>query len=135
MGWVFLLRTPTRSTRGGSDGDELRLPLCGDGSGDAGRGLLARFPGPGHHLRDAMSGMVGQSGEDIGEPGARVDVVEFAGLDQRIDGCGALAPRVRRDAMMPGFWAARLSSPIHFIRSSEGAPSSPLIRSMAAFVI
>jgi hypothetical protein len=56
-------------------------------------------------------------------------------LDERGDNSPVLAAAVRRDVMMPGVWAARLSSPIHFIRSSEGAPSSPLIRSMAAFVI
>jgi hypothetical protein len=27
-----------------------------------------------------MSGMVGQLGEDVGEPGARIDVIELAGL-------------------------------------------------------
>ncbi len=36
--------------------------------------------GPGQHLADAMSGMVGELGEDVGEPGARIDVIEFACL-------------------------------------------------------
>ena len=38
--------------------------------------------------------MVGELGEDVGEPGARIDVIELACLGQRIDGCGATAPLV-----------------------------------------
>jgi hypothetical protein len=30
-----------------------------------------------------MSGVVGEPGEDVGEPGARIDVIEFACLGQR----------------------------------------------------
>ena len=67
--------------------------LRGDGGRDGRRGFLAGLPGPGHHLADAVGG--GQLGEDVGEPGARIDVIELAGLDQGIDGCGAAAPRVR----------------------------------------
>ena len=32
-----------------------------------------------------------RSGQDVGEPGLRVDIVEFGGLDQRIGGGGAAA--------------------------------------------
>ena len=91
------LRDPPRDppgVRAGGGGGGLR-GLCGDGGRDVGRCLLASFPGPGHHLGDALSGMVGELGEDVGEPGARIDVIELAGLDQGIDGCGAAAPRVR----------------------------------------
>ena len=35
--------------------------------------------------------MVGQPGEDVGEPGLRVDVVELGGFDEGVDGGGALA--------------------------------------------
>ena len=65
---------------GGSDGDGLRW-LCCDCGLDAGRGFLASFPGPGHHLADTMNGMVGELGEDVGEPGARIDVIELDGVD------------------------------------------------------
>jgi hypothetical protein len=39
--------------------------------------------------------MIWQSGEHVGEPGTRIDVVELGGLDQRVDGCGAPAAVVR----------------------------------------
>ena len=35
--------------------------------------------------------MARQSGEDIGEPGARIDAVELGGLDQGVHGGGAAA--------------------------------------------
>jgi hypothetical protein len=73
--------------------------------------------------------------DDVGEIGVRLDAAEFAGLDERGDGSPVLAAAVRRDVMMPGVWAARLSSPILSIRYSGSAPSSPPIRCMAAFVI
>src|SRR5512134_797341 len=34
--------------------------------------------------------MIGQAGEDVGEPGTGVDVVELGGLDQGVDGGGSL---------------------------------------------
>ena len=43
-------------------------------------------PVPGQQLGDALHRVIGDAGEDIGEPGAGIDVVEFAGFDQRIDG-------------------------------------------------
>jgi hypothetical protein len=79
--------------------------------------------------------VVGEPGEDVGEPGVGIDVVELAGLDQRVDGRGPLAALVRRDAMMPGIWAGRLSSPIRFIRFLGSPPSSSPIRFMAALGI
>ncbi len=54
--------------------------LRGDGGRYAGRGVFASFPGQGQHLDDPMRGMVGQLGEDVGKPGARVVVIELAGL-------------------------------------------------------
>jgi hypothetical protein len=33
--------------------------------------------------------MILQTGEDVGEPSLRVDVVELGGLDQRVDGGGS----------------------------------------------
>ena len=44
---------------------------------------------PGQQVIDVFGGMVVDTGEDVGEPGPRVNVVEFAGLDQRIDRCSA----------------------------------------------
>jgi hypothetical protein len=36
--------------------------------------------------------MIGQTGEDVSEPGLRIDVVELATLDQRVDSrCTAAA--------------------------------------------
>jgi hypothetical protein len=37
--------------------------------------------------------MVGQLREDVGEPSARVDVIDLAGLGHRTDGCGASRTR------------------------------------------
>jgi hypothetical protein len=54
--------------------------------------LRARsLPIPGQELVDALGRMILQSHQDIGEPRLRVDVVELGGLDQRVDGGGALA--------------------------------------------
>ena len=39
--------------------------------------------------------MIGQAAKDVSEPGARVDVVELAGFDQRIDGRRAAPAGVR----------------------------------------
>ena len=50
---------------------------------------------PGQKLLDALSGMIRQPGEHVGEPSLRIDVVELGGRDQRIDGCGATAAFVR----------------------------------------
>jgi hypothetical protein len=44
--------------------------------------------------------MVGDPGEDVGEPGLRVDAVELAGLDQGIDRRRPLAATVRSRFMM-----------------------------------
>ena len=49
---------------------------------------MAPIPaGRGQQLGDALGGMIGDASEDIGEPGARIDSVELARLDQRVDGC------------------------------------------------
>ncbi len=61
-------------------GKTARLRLCGDGGCGARFGFAAALPGPGQDFGDAFGGMVGKPGEDVGEPGARIDVVELAGL-------------------------------------------------------
>ena len=50
---------------------------------------------------DALGGVVGEAGEDIGEPRARVDVVELAGLCRPAN----YAERVRfpQDSPPPGY--------------------------------
>ena len=40
---------------------------------------------------DAPGRVIGQAGEQVGEPSLRIDVVELGGGDQRIDGGGAPA--------------------------------------------
>ena len=79
-----------------------------------------------------MGGMPGDAGQDVSQPGLRIDLVHFGGDDQAVQRCGALSAPVRRDVMMPGVWGARLRSSIHTIRL-PGRPrwSSP-IRSMTA---
>lgn len=39
--------------------------------------------------------MAGDAGEDVGEPGLRVDIVEAGGLDQGVEDGGALTAAVR----------------------------------------
>ena len=46
--------------------------------------------------------MVGDAGKHIGKPGARVDVVESGGADERIHGCRSL-PAAIRAGEQPGF--------------------------------
>jgi hypothetical protein len=52
------------------------------------------LPIPRQKLADAFGRIVGQSCEHVGEPGLRIDAVELGGLDQRVDGGGALAALV-----------------------------------------
>ena len=51
------------------------------------------LPGPGQQFADAMGGMIWQLGEDVGEPGVRVDVVEPGMSGSAIDGGGPLGRR------------------------------------------
>ena len=52
-------------------------------------------PIPGQQVGDPLGGMIGQSRQDIDEPGLRVDVIELGGLDEGVDGGGAPAAFVR----------------------------------------
>jgi len=55
-----------------------------------------RHPDPRHEFGDAVRGVSrGNLGQKITEPGFRIDAVELGGLDQRIDGGGALTALVR----------------------------------------
>lgn len=42
------------------------------------------FPAPRQKFVDALCGMVRQSGENVGKPSLRVDVIQLASLDQRV---------------------------------------------------
>ena len=48
--------------------------------------------------------MAGDAGEDVGEPGLRIDIVELGGADQRVDDGGALTTAIR-SAEQPRFTA------------------------------
>jgi len=76
------------------------------------------FPVPGQELVDSSHRMIGQSCENVGEPGVRIDVVELGSLDERIEGGGAAAAFVRRGVIVPGFRRRKSRSPIRFIRWS-----------------
>src|SRR3954452_5403720 len=54
---------------------------AGSGRGDGAGGL----PGPREEVAAPLGGVIGQPGEDVGEPGLRVDAVELGGLDQGVD--------------------------------------------------
>ena len=38
--------------------------------------------------------MPGDAGQDIGQPGLRIDIVQFGGDDQAVDRRGALSPTI-----------------------------------------
>ncbi len=68
------------------------------GGGLLGAGAL---PIPGQEFIDPFSRMILQARQDIGEPGLRVNVVEFGRFDQGVDGGGATAAIVRRGFIVP----------------------------------
>jgi hypothetical protein len=46
-----------------------------------------RLPIPRQQVLKALGGMIRQAGENVGEPGLGIDVVELGGGDQRVDAC------------------------------------------------
>ena len=58
--------------------------------------------------------MIGQSGEHVCEPSLRVDVVELGGLDESVDGGGAMAAFVRSCEVpihkIPKIYASRFTA-------------------------
>ena len=52
-------------------------------------------PVPWEELDEAGLWRVGDAGEDVGEPGLRIDVVEFCGLDERVHNGGPLGTTLR----------------------------------------
>jgi hypothetical protein len=53
------------------------------------------FPFPRQEFVDAIDRMIGDAGENVGEPGLRVDAVELGGLDERIHHSGTVRPALR----------------------------------------
>ena len=82
----------------------------GEGRGEVGLGgdgLSGGFlPVPGQEIVEAGSGVIGDAAQRVGEPGLRIDVVEFGGADQRVDGRGTLTATVGAGEQ-PGFAAER----------------------------
>jgi hypothetical protein len=58
---------------------------------------------------------VDDPGEDVGEVSQRIDVAEFAGLDERGDSGPVLGTAVGRGLIVPGVRRAKSWSGIHFI--------------------
>jgi hypothetical protein len=73
-----------------------RRPRVEDGGwGSSGRdGRPCRRPAPREEVVQLASRVVGQAGEDVGEPGLRVDAVELRGLDQGVHGGRAFAAAI-----------------------------------------
>jgi len=63
-----------------------------------------------------VSRVLGNPGQDVGEPSLRIDVVHFCRDDDAVHNGGALAAAIRRDVMMPGVWDARSGFAIRSIR-------------------
>jgi hypothetical protein len=63
--------------------------------------LMPARPIPGQKFVQPMSRMGGDAGEDIGEPGLRVDAVHFRRDDEAVPSCGA-PPSAIRSAEQPG---------------------------------
>jgi hypothetical protein len=63
-----------------------------------------------------MGRVRGDPGEDVRQPGLRIDVVHLRRDDEAVHGGRALATSVRRYVMMPGIWVVRLRFSIRSIR-------------------
>ena len=63
-------------------------------SGLSGGSTAFCAPVPGQQVGDPLGRIIGQSRENISEPGLRIDIVELGGLDESIDGGGELAALV-----------------------------------------
>lgn len=82
-------------------------------------------PVPWQKFLEAVLRGVGDAHEDVGEPGLRVDVVEFSGADEAVDDGGPLGAAVR-SGEEPGFAAEasplRLRSAALFVRQIRPSP-------------
>ena len=57
--------------------------------------MLVGAPVPGQKLIKPANWVIGNAGEDIGEPSLWIDLVEAASLDQRVGDRRALAAAIR----------------------------------------
>ena len=62
--------------------------------------LLSGLPVPGEEFVKAALRYVGDPGEDVGEPGERIDIVETRGAKEAEHHRGALATTVRADEQL-----------------------------------
>src|SRR5579862_1786985 len=67
------------------------VAVSASGSRRDGGLILRGGPVPGQELVDALGRMGSEPGEDVAQPRLGIDVVELGGLDQGVDGSGALA--------------------------------------------
>jgi hypothetical protein len=75
-----------------------------------------QFPIPRQEFVDPGSRVLGDAGEDIGQPSLRIDIVHFGRDNDAIHGGGALSAAIRRGLIVPGFRRRKSQSPIRFIR-------------------
>ena len=52
------------------------------------------MPIPRQQLIDPVGRMPGDAGQDVGQPGLRIDIVQFGGDDQAVDRRGALSAAI-----------------------------------------
>jgi hypothetical protein len=64
---------------------------------------------------EALCGVRCDSAEDVGEPGLWIDVVEFGGLQESVDGGGAFGSAIRASLIMPGVWGSNWKCLTHSI--------------------
>jgi hypothetical protein len=76
--------------------------------------------------------VVGDPPQHIREPSLRIDVVQFAGLNQGQHDRGTLTTAIRRGVIVPGVWRKKSRSPIRFIHWSGKHLFSAAGTSMAA---
>src|SRR5580658_582811 len=69
------------------------LLRCMSGGLDRGGGL--GLPVPGEQLIEPVSGVAGDAGEHVGQPGLGIDVVHLRSDDQAVHGRGAMAAPIR----------------------------------------
>ena len=78
---------------------------------------------PGQQLVDASHGMVSDALLDMAQVDFRVQLVQFGGAKQAIDGGCAYSAVVRRQFIVPEFWHAKSRSHTRFTHSLTRASS------------
>lgn len=90
-------------------------PVCDAGSSRGG-GDVDVPPVPGQEFIQVRCGMISDAAQDIGQPGAGIDVVQLSCCDQRVHGSGALPAAIGRGLIVPWFRSQNLRSDIRSIR-------------------